>query len=167
LLNTLWAVYCQFLLLPPVKYKSLSFPNISSNYVHAAINVLTDCVREIIFQNIINKLGSKFCAQHVYCKVWTAFLYTQFNFGFQKGQLNDIKLLFGIVSPSVRNNSTLPMKYTKILHTRTHLFIHSFVQFICRYDADSFPIQYRSFICGSLNNVYQSLWLCSTVQNNC
>jgi len=86
-LNTLSAVHWQFLLLPPVKYKSRCFSNISSNYVHVPIVVLTDCVHVIILLNSINQLGSVIGIQHVYCKVRTAFLYTQFNFRFQKGQL--------------------------------------------------------------------------------
>jgi len=94
LLSTLWATYCQFLLLPPVKYKSRCFPNISINYVHVPINLLIDCVRVVIFLNITNKLGSTVRTQHVYCKVSTAFLYTQIHFGFQKGQLNRKKYNF-------------------------------------------------------------------------
>jgi hypothetical protein len=53
--------------------------------------VLTDCVHVIIFINIIYKLGSTIGAQHVYCQKRTAFLYSQFNFAFQRGQLNRYK----------------------------------------------------------------------------
>jgi len=124
-LNTLPAVHWQFLLLPPVKYKTRCFSNISSNYVHVPIVVLTDCVHVIILLNSINQLGSVIGTQHVYCKVRTAFLYTQINFRFQKGQLNRYRDIFGPVSPSVLNNSAIPTKYTQTLHTGTHLFPYS------------------------------------------
>ena len=82
------AVHWQFLLLPPIKYKSRCFSNFGSNYIHVPIVVLTDCVHVIILLNSINQLGSVIGTQYIYCKVRTAFLYTQFNFRFQKGQLN-------------------------------------------------------------------------------
>ena len=88
LLSKLWAGYWQFLLLPPVNYKCRCFLNTSSYFVHVPINVLTDCVPVMVFLNVINQLGSKIGMQRVYCKVRTTFLNTQFNFRFQKGQLN-------------------------------------------------------------------------------
>ena len=96
------------------------FLNISSNYVHVPIVVLTDCVHVIILLNSINQLGSVIGTQHVYCKLRTAFLYTQFNFRFPKGQLIRYRDIFGLVSPSVRNHSAIPTKYTQTLHTGTH-----------------------------------------------
>jgi hypothetical protein len=90
-----------------------------------------------IFQNIINQLGSKIVTQHVYCKLRPAFLNTQFSFRVQKGQLKNIELFFVLASPTVHNNSAVPTKHTKTLHTRTHSLIHS----IDHYNADSFPIQ--------------------------
>jgi len=75
-LNTLPAVHWQFFLLPPVKYKRRCFSNISSNYIHVPIVVLTHCVHVIILLNSINQLGSVIGTQHVYCNVRTAFLYT-------------------------------------------------------------------------------------------
>jgi len=125
LLNTLSAVHWQFLLLPPVKYKSRCFLNISSNSVHVPIVALTDCVHVIILLNSINQLGSVIGIQHVYCKVRTALLYTQINFRFPKGQLIRYRDIFGLVSPSVRNHSAIPTKYTKTLHNRQKSFIHS------------------------------------------
>jgi len=35
--------------------------------------------------------------------------------------------MFGLASPSARNNSALPTKYTEILHTRKDSLIHSFI----------------------------------------
>jgi hypothetical protein len=90
-----------------------------------------------IFLNIINKLGRKIVTQHVYCKLRTAFLNTQFIFRVQKGQLKKYRVIFVLVSPTVHNNSAVPAKHTKTLHTRTHSLIHS----IDHYNADSFPVQ--------------------------